>query len=364
MWLRDYHVDGLRLDAVHALVDTPRAAPAGGAGRRGRRRWPTQLGRPLTLIAESDLNDPRLVTAREAGGYGLDAQWSDDVHHALHAALTGETQGYYADFGSLAVLAKALTRGVLPRRHLVDVPRAGPRPPGRPRRAPRRTGSSVCLPEPRPGRQPRRRRPARRTWPRRPAARRRGAAADLARSRPMLFMGEEWARRTPWQFFTSHPEPELAEAVGRGPASRSSRRTAGTAAECPTRRTRRRSQRSKLDWSELAGDAARRACSTCTGELIALRRAQPELTDPRLDRVGRDAATRTPGGWSCTARGGLLIVASLADVPLRVADARAADRDAGRLPAGRAAGRHGGHHARPPRWPSWRADGRGRRALD
>ena len=61
----------------------------------------THLGRPLSLIAESDLNDPRLVTPREAGGYGLHAQWNDDVHHALHALLTGERQGYYGDFGSL-----------------------------------------------------------------------------------------------------------------------------------------------------------------------------------------------------------------------------------------------------------------------
>ena len=68
-----------------------------------------QTGRNLVLIAESDLNDPRVVTAREAGGYGMDAQWSDDFHHALHTVLTGERTGYYADFGSLADLAKSLT---------------------------------------------------------------------------------------------------------------------------------------------------------------------------------------------------------------------------------------------------------------
>ena len=69
------------------------------------------LRRPLTLIAESDLNDPVLVTPREAGGYGIDAQWSDDFHHALHVALTGETDGYYADFAPLAALAKVCERG-------------------------------------------------------------------------------------------------------------------------------------------------------------------------------------------------------------------------------------------------------------
>ena len=108
MWLRDYHLDGLRLDAVHALADSC-ALPlledlAGQVAALGAR-----LGRELVLIAESDLNDPRLVTAREAGGYGLTAQWSDDFHHALHAAVTGERQGYYADFGSLAALAQTLT---------------------------------------------------------------------------------------------------------------------------------------------------------------------------------------------------------------------------------------------------------------
>ena len=110
MWLGDYHVDGLRLDAVHALQDSS----------------PTHLleelavevaalsahrGVPLTLIAESDLNDPRLVTPREAGGYGLDAQWSDDFHHAVHVALTGETDGYYADFEPLSALAKVCEKG-------------------------------------------------------------------------------------------------------------------------------------------------------------------------------------------------------------------------------------------------------------
>src|SRR5947209_8750470 len=100
-WLRDYHLDGLRLDAVHAILDTSavhlleQLAVAVEALQ-------AELGRTLWVIAESDLNDPRLVRSRDAGGYGLDAQWSDDFHHALHAALTGERSGYYADFGSLA----------------------------------------------------------------------------------------------------------------------------------------------------------------------------------------------------------------------------------------------------------------------
>jgi maltooligosyltrehalose trehalohydrolase len=110
MWFEDYHVDGLRLDAVHALSDSSpvhlleeMAIEVAALSAHQRR--------PLTLIAESDLNDPVLITPREAGGYGLDAQWSDDFHHAVHVALTRETQGYYADFEPISALAKVCERG-------------------------------------------------------------------------------------------------------------------------------------------------------------------------------------------------------------------------------------------------------------
>ena len=109
MWLRDYHIDGLRLDAVHALEDH-RALHFLEQLADEMQALAAQLDRELVLIAESDGNDPRLVTSREAGGYGLAGQWSDDFHHAVHAALTGERQGYYGDFGSLAALAKTLTK--------------------------------------------------------------------------------------------------------------------------------------------------------------------------------------------------------------------------------------------------------------
>ena len=100
MWLRDMHVDGLRLDAVHALVDE-RATHVLEEMAREVDRLSVAEGRPLTLIAESDLNDPRMVTPRVAGGLGIHAQWSDDFHHALHAVLTGEGQGYYGDFAKV-----------------------------------------------------------------------------------------------------------------------------------------------------------------------------------------------------------------------------------------------------------------------
>ena len=110
MFLTDYHVDGLRLDAVHALHDS-RAVHILEEMNIEVSARSAFLGRPLPLIAESDLNDPRLITAREAGGYGLTAQWSDDFHHALYVSLTGDTSGYYADFDSLEALSKVFTDG-------------------------------------------------------------------------------------------------------------------------------------------------------------------------------------------------------------------------------------------------------------
>src|SRR5687768_6679352 len=96
MWLRDYHCDGLRLDAVHALVDE-RATRLLEELAVEVEALGAHLRKPLFLIAESDLNDASVVTSREAGGWGLDGQWADDVHHALHATLTGESAGYYGD---------------------------------------------------------------------------------------------------------------------------------------------------------------------------------------------------------------------------------------------------------------------------
>ncbi len=112
MWMRDYHVDGLRLDAVHEFVDRSAIHFMEQLSAEVEVLSST-LGRRLVLIAESDLNDPRVVTPREARGYGMDAQWSDDFHHALFTVLhVDEGKGYYDDFGSFADLAKSLTRGL------------------------------------------------------------------------------------------------------------------------------------------------------------------------------------------------------------------------------------------------------------
>ncbi|HEX6917365.1 MAG TPA: malto-oligosyltrehalose trehalohydrolase [Phycicoccus sp.] len=223
-WLRDFHVDALRLDAVHELKDdSPRHylaelsdAVAGLAA---------ELGRPVELVAESDLNDPVMVTPTGEGGYGMTAQWDDDVHHGMHVALTGEAQGYYADFaghcpalpdgGPLAVLGKVLTRGFLhdgvPSSFRgrtwgrpVDVERLDARRllgylQTHDQVGNRATGERIGELVPDLGLQ---------------AA---GAALYLlAPTTPMVFMGEEWAASTPWQFFTSFEEEPLADAVRTG----------------------------------------------------------------------------------------------------------------------------------------------------
>src|SRR5947207_11406738 len=108
MWMRDFHIDGLRLDAVHAVVDRSAIHFLEQLAIETHSLEAT-VGRRKVLIAESDSNDPRIVTAREASGFGIDAQWSDDFHHALFAVLNrGPLEGYYIDFGSLAKLAKAI----------------------------------------------------------------------------------------------------------------------------------------------------------------------------------------------------------------------------------------------------------------
>src|SRR4051812_42583131 len=212
-WLRDFHVDGLRLDAVHALVDT-RATHILEELAVEVEGLAAHVGRTLFLVAESDLNDPRLVRAREGGGYGLDAQWADDVHHALHSTLTGERQGYYVDFGPLSVLADALQRVFV---------HAGTPSTFRGRHHGRPFDPSVT-----PGWRfvtylQNHDQVGNRAIGDRPAAgltlgrAKIGAALLLcAPYTPMLFMGEEWGARTPWRFFTSFSDPELGAAVREG----------------------------------------------------------------------------------------------------------------------------------------------------
>ncbi|WP_107644948.1 malto-oligosyltrehalose trehalohydrolase, partial [Streptomyces sp. Ru87] len=247
-WLRDYRLDGLRLDAVHALHDT-RAQHFLAELSAAVDTLAEHTGRPLFLIGESDLNDPRTTAPRAAGGHGLHAQWNDDFHHALHTALTGESQGYYADFARdpFAALAKTLTGGFF---HDGSYSSFRGRAHGRPL-DPHTTPAHRLLAYAQTHDQI----GNRALGDRLSAALSPGllacAAALVLTSpcTPMLFMGEEWGARTPWQYFTDHPDPELAEAVRRG--RRREFAAHGWAEEdIPDPQDPATRERSCLDWTE------------------------------------------------------------------------------------------------------------------
>jgi maltooligosyltrehalose trehalohydrolase len=311
MWLRDYHLDGLRLDAVHALEDH-RALHFLEELAAEVQALAARLNRELVLVAESDTNDPRLVTSREAGGYGLSAQWSDDFHHAVHAAITGERHGYYTDFGSLAALAKTYTRvffhdgiwssfrgrthgrqvdvfrvpahrflGYLQDHDQIGNRAAGDRIAALVPHDLLKVGAGLVLTSP---------------------------------YTPMLFMGEEWGADTPWQYFTDHVDPGLARAVARGRRAEFARH-GWAATDVPDPEDDETFLRSRLDWSQSGLDAHRDMLAWYTG-LIALRRARPELTDPRLDRVRADYGEQDR--WVVVHRGRLRIAANLGPAPQRL----------------------------------------------
>jgi maltooligosyltrehalose trehalohydrolase len=311
MWLRDYHLDGLRLDAVHALRDT-RAVHFLEELADDVQALEARVKRELTLIAESDLNDPRMVTAGEAGGYGLDAQWSDDFHHAVHATITGERDGYYTDFASMAALAKTYTRVFF---HDGTWSSFRGRTHGRPVDVLRTPGHRFL------GYLQDHDQIGNRAVGDRITA---GIPADLAMVAaglvltapftPMLFMGEEWAAGTPWQYFTDHIDPDLARAVADG--RRQEFAAHGWATEdVPNPQDEATFLNSKLDWPERHREPHATMLSWYR-QLIALRHARPELTDSRLDRitVQYDEQAR----WLLVHRGPLRIAANLSNAPVQL----------------------------------------------
>jgi maltooligosyltrehalose trehalohydrolase len=302
MWLRDYHVDGLRLDAVHAFADNSATNICEQLATEVA-ALAARLNRPLFLIAESDLNAPRFVRSRDAGGYGLDAAWADEWHHALHATLTGELSGYYSDFGPLELLAKALRQAwVYDGTYSPHRQRTHGRPPAG------LAGSQfvVCTQN---HDQIGNRAAGERSGALMSEGRLRVAAALLLTSPfvPLIFQGEEWGASTPFQYFTGHADPTLGQQVSAG------RRQEFAAfgwdpADVPDPQDPATFERSKLDWGELSGD--RQACLLAWyRELIALRRRVPEFTDPRLDRIRTDYDQQA--GWLATRRGPVVVAANL-----------------------------------------------------
>jgi maltooligosyltrehalose trehalohydrolase len=272
MWIRDYHVDGLRLDAVHAIVDQ---APLHILEQLALEvaRLAADVRRSTFVIAESELNDPRFVRNRDAGGYGLDAAWADDWHHSLHSALTAERTGYYEDFGSLEKLGKALRQawvydGEWSRHHQKI----------RGRRAPDLPSHSFVIAV-----QNHDQVGNRAAGDRMSALMDEGslkAAAALlltAPFTPMLFQGEEWAASSPFQYFTDHADPALGAAVREG--RRREFAAFGWPPEAvPDPQDRATFDRSKLVWDELHEPHHRRVLDWHIA-LIELRRRLPVHRD-------------------------------------------------------------------------------------
>ncbi|MGH9534388.1 MAG: malto-oligosyltrehalose trehalohydrolase [Terriglobales bacterium] len=302
MWLRDYHCDGLRLDAVHAILDNsalPFLEELAGAVRD----WEAELGRPLLLIAESDANDPRLSAAPELGGMGLDAQWNEDFHHALHAYLTGERSGYYADFGRLEDLATVLRQGWL---YDGRYSRYRRRAHGRPALG---VGGRRLVAYAQNHDQVGNRAQGDRLSQRLRLGQLQIAAALvlLGPFTPLLFQGEEWGATTPFLYFTDHAEPELAQAVREG--RRREFAAFGWAPEdIPDPQDPAAFARSRLRWHELI-EQPHAELLAWHRDLIALRRGSSLA---RHEISGQSVAWDESGQWLRLCRGDWLIACNFA----------------------------------------------------
>ena len=310
-WMRDFHADGLRLDAVHALVDTT-AIHILEEMSSETASLATESGRPLSLVAESDMNDPRLITAREHGGLGMTAQWDDDIHHAIHTAVSGERQGYYSDFGTLQTLAQTLGHGFF---HAGTYSSFRRRRHGRPldtSTTPATRLVAYTLTHDQVGNRAIGDRPSQNLTPGQLAIK-----AALVLGSPyttMLFMGEEWAASSPFQFFSSHPEPELARATAEG-RKREFAAHGWDADDIPDPQDPATFQRSKLKWDE-RGDGEHGRVLAFYRDLIALRRAEPDLADPWLDhlRIDYDEDAR----WFVMHRGAFAIACNFGEAEVDV----------------------------------------------
>jgi len=304
MWMLDFHIDGLRIDAVHAFVDRSAIHFLEQLAIETETLSAT-LGRRLVLIAESDLNDPRIVTPRTCGGFGIDAQWSDDFHHALFTVLSREKpEGYYRDFGSLAQLAKALENtfvydGIysahrrrihgrpvkgLSQRHFLGFiqnhDQVGNRAVGD------RIAHFAGIDR----------------------AKIAAALVLLGPFIPMIFQGEEWAASSPFQYFADHDDPELARQVSEG-RKREFAAFGWDPASIPDPEKRDTYDRSKLNWDELDepahGDMLRWYHS-----LLRLRQSTASLNN---GEPGNTAVTFSDERkWICMRRGTIVAAVNLA----------------------------------------------------
>ncbi|HLI54451.1 MAG TPA: malto-oligosyltrehalose trehalohydrolase [Acidimicrobiales bacterium] len=300
-WLADYHLDGLRLDAVHALADRSAVHFLEQLSSEVR-SLSAHLRRPLALVAESDLNDPRFVRPPREGGFGLDSAWADEWHHAWHALFSGERDGYYADFGGFDHLAKALRQawvydGVWSEHRQ--------RTHGRPPEGLTGDRFVVCTQN---HDQVGNRARGERSGALMSTSRLKVAAALLLTSPfvPMIFQGEEWAASTPWQYFTDFDDPELGRAVSEG-RRREFSSFGWSPEEVPDPQEAATFLCSRLDWSERLEEPHASVLSWYR-RLVALRREIPDLADGDLRRTSVSA---DPAAGTITVHRGSVVVAAL-----------------------------------------------------
>jgi maltooligosyltrehalose trehalohydrolase len=309
MWLRDYHFDGLRLDAVHALHDFSAIHFLEELSIEVD-ALSAHLGRHLVVIAESDLNDPRIVRSRDAHGFGIDAQWSDDLHHALHSVLTGETSGYYEDFGSFEDLATALKDAYVysgdfsehrQRRH-------GRKPLGL-------SGHHFLAYSQNHDQVGNRATGERLSQLISPGYQKIAAALVLTSPFvPMLFMGEEFSASTPFQYFTNHQDEELGHNVSKGRKSEFSA-FGWNPEQVPDPQDPATFQRSKLKWDEVTSGWHGEMLDWYK-QLISLRKRTSELTDGHLDEVS--SCYSEPDCWFVLNRGPVQVACNLGKVSRQI----------------------------------------------
>lgn len=309
MWLRDYHADGLRIDAIQAMID-PTAFHVLEQLSSEVDALEGHLRRNTVIIAESNKNDPRVVKHPLAGGYGIDSQWSDDFHHSLHALLTGDTSGYYEGFGSVEALVNAIRHGfsfagsyyaAFKRRHgrptfglsghefvafMQNHDQIGNRPTGE-RSSHMMSRGNLKI-----------------------------AAALVFTSPflPLVFMGEEWGASTPFFYFTDHHDEQLAQAVREGRREDFSQ-FGWDLDKVPDPQDLDTFHKSKLNWGE-RGKQPYRNLLNWYQQLATLRKALPDLTDGQMQNV--EVPFNENEKWLVMYRGDVTVGCNFSDRPRKL----------------------------------------------